>query len=112
MFYWIKWGPHVIQDVYVFQDVYVYAAIGWSKYTSNSKKYDEVRTSLYGLNKANQYLNREVLMDDDCYWHGGKDDHSQWHTWIVSYIITFMHLADAFIQSDLQYIAASACANK
>ncbi len=34
---------------------------------SNIKKY-EVRTSLYGLNKANQYLTSEVLMDDDCRW--------------------------------------------
>ncbi len=35
----------------------------------------EVRTSLYGLNKANQYLTSEVLMDDDCI--GGKDNYSQ-----------------------------------
>ncbi len=46
------------------------AAIGRKQHTAN-KKY-EVRTSLYGLNKANQYLTSEVLMDDDC--NGGKDD--------------------------------------
>ncbi len=39
------------------------AAIGRNQHTAN-KKY-EVRTSLYGLNKANQYLTSEVLMDDD-----------------------------------------------
>ncbi len=49
------------------------AAIGRNKHTANKKKY-EVRTSLYGLNKANQYLTSEVLMDDDC--NGGKDDYS------------------------------------
>ncbi len=51
---------------------------------TNNKKY-EVRTSLYGLNKVNQYLNSEILMDDDC--NGGKDDYSQWYTRIVAYII-------------------------
>ncbi len=49
-------------------------AIGRNQHTTNKKKY-EVRTSLYGLNKANQYLTSEVLMDDDC--NGGKDDYSQ-----------------------------------
>ncbi len=56
-------------------------AIGGNKHTSISKKY-EVRTSLYGLNKANQYLTSEVLMDDNC--NGGKDDYSDI---LESYII-------------------------
>ncbi len=51
------------------------AVIGWNKHTSNNKKKYEVRTSLYGLNKANQYLTSEVFMDDD--YNGGKDDYSQ-----------------------------------
>ncbi len=50
------------------------AAIGRNQHTANKKKY-KVRTSLYGLNKANQYITSEVLMDDDC--NGGKDDNSQ-----------------------------------
>ncbi len=51
------------------------AVIGWNKHTSNNNKKYEVRTSLYGLNKANQYLTSEVFMDDD--YNGGKDDYSQ-----------------------------------
>ncbi len=42
------------------------------KHSSINKKH-EVRTCLYGLNKANQYLTSKVLMDDDC--NGGKDDY-------------------------------------
>ncbi len=56
------------------------AVIGGNKHTSFNKKY-EVRTSLYGLNKANQYPTSKVLMDDNC--NGGKDDYKSRKSYII-----------------------------